>query len=123
MPCPPEKALHHLGVQGRTSGADTPNGIGEAGHVAHPLLEQVPDAATARQQVEGVARLEVLGEDQHTDLGESGPDLERSTQALDGVGGRHADVHHHDIGPMGLHSLQQGLGVFELGHHLEAVVG
>ena len=67
--------------------------VDEHRDVEDALLEQVADAlGVLLEQPQRVARLDVLGEHQHADVGVLGADPLRRDQALVGVGRRHPDV-------------------------------
>ena len=70
-----------------------------------------------------VAGLDVLGEDQHADLGVLGADPLGGDEALVGVRRRHADVDDRGVGALEPHLSEQALGVIRLGHHVDAGVG
>jgi hypothetical protein len=92
--------------------------------VGDPVLQQVPDAAGLdREQVGRVALLDVLRQHQHGDVRVLAAQDQRGPDALVGVGRRHADVDHGEVGPVlgdrpqelagvghGLDDLQPGVG-------------
>ncbi len=118
-----EELADHLGVEGGAAGGDPGQRVGELGHVGDPVLEQVADAGgAALQQLGRVPGLDVLGEHQHAGPGMPAAELEGGAQALVGVGRRHADVHHGDVGTVLGHGGEQGVAVGHGGAHLVAAV-
>ena len=70
----------------------------EVVEVADPVLEQVADAAVAgREQVVGVGDLDVLREHHQPGLRPGTSYVDRGTQPLVGVAGRHPDVDDADV--------------------------
>ena len=68
--------------------------------VGHALLEQVADAlGRLLEQPQRVARLEVVGEHEHADVGVLAADLLRGDEPVVGVAGRHADVEDRHVRP------------------------
>ena len=68
--------------------------------VGHALLEQVADAlGRVLEQPQRVARLEVVGEHEHADVGVLAADLLRGDEPVVGVAGRHADVEDRHVRP------------------------
>ena len=86
------------------------------GPVSHHGAGRVPD------EIERVALLHVLGEDEHTRVGELRPDLERGPQAVVCVRGGHADVDHRNVRLVRPHLTDQVVGVSGLAHDLETVL-
>ena len=61
-----EHVRHHLGVERGPAVGHARHRVGEQLHVGHAVLQQVADAVAALgQQVDRVALLDVLGEDEH----------------------------------------------------------
>jgi hypothetical protein len=71
---------------------------------------------------DGMGGLDVLGEDEHTDLGTLLLDDAGGAGAFVGEGGRHADVDYSEIWAFVFHSGQQLVGVAERRDHLVAAV-
>ncbi len=67
-----------------------------------------------------VARLNVLGEHEHADVGMLGPDPLRGDEALVGVRRRHADVGDCDVGPFEADVPEEALGVLRLADDVDA---
>jgi len=63
-----------------------------------------------------------LGEHEHPGLRELGADQRGGANTLVGVGRRHADVGHGDVGPVLAHLFEEFLGVARLAHHGKAGV-
>ena len=77
----------------------------------------MPSAPSAR--LRGVALLVVLGEDQHAGLGPLSTHLDRRHQAVVAVAGRHVDVGHEQVRPVGQPLAKEIVGVAGPSHHLE----
>jgi hypothetical protein len=81
--------------------AATRHRIGEGPDVAHPVLQQVPDArGVVADQVEGVALVEELRQDEDAHVRVIAPDRHGGAQAVVGVVGGHLDVDDRDVGAM-----------------------
>ena len=107
-----EELADHLRVEGGAAGGDPGQRVGELGHVGDPVLEQVADpGGAALQQPGGVPGLDVLGEHQHAGPGMPAAELDGGPQSLVGVGGRHPDVDHGDVGTVLGHGGEQGVAV------------
>jgi hypothetical protein len=88
-----DEARDHLRVEGGAALGDPLDGVDELGHVAHAVLEQVPDAGgVVAHELEHVGRLEVLGEDEDRDGRMGAADLRGGHEPVVGVAGRHADI-------------------------------
>jgi hypothetical protein len=74
------------------------------------------------EEPHGVGGLDVLGQDQDADLGMLGADRLGGDQAFVGVGWRHPDVDQRRVGAGQAHVVEQALGVFGLGDHVDARV-
>ena len=92
-----DEARDHLRVERRTAVGDALGGGEELADVEHAVLEQVAEAAE-RDQLDGVGRLDVLGEDEHAQLWVRLLDLPRCARALVGEGRRHPDVQDDEVG-------------------------
>lgn len=68
----------------------------------------------------GVARLDVLRENEHTYLGVMFADVARSHEAFVGVCGGHPDVDNRNVGSSEPDMVEEPLGVFSVSHHLDA---
>src|SRR5438876_9156889 len=73
-------------------------------------------------QPHGVMGLDVLGEDEHPDIGMLGADLLCGDEAFVGVVGRHADVDHGGVGLGHADRAQERGGVARLADHVDAGV-
>jgi hypothetical protein len=113
-----------LGVERAAPRRNAGNGLHERVDVANPFFEQIPDAFRAlADQVQRVALLVVLRQDEHADLRMRAPDLDRSHQAVVAAARRHLDVGHDDVGAVRQHLAEQVVGVAGLRDGLEAGVG
>src|SRR5262249_30780966 len=100
---------------------DTHNRVLEHADVRYALFEQVtPRLRVVLEQARGVARLQVLGQDQYADLGMGGADPLGCDQAFVGMGGRHLDVDDRHVGMLGGHDPKELLGVIGLAGNLHA---
>ena len=111
--------------RGRPTSCSTTNGSSTESPLADPLdaraelvevgdslLEQVADPIGAvGEQLDRVARADVLREDEDPDARASGADLLRRPQPLVGMRGRHADVDDRDVWTVELDQLEQLIGV------------
>src|SRR5215472_7856041 len=70
------------------------------------------------EEARGVARLQVLRQDQHPYVGVDGADLLRRGQPFVGVGGRHLDVDDRHVGVFGGDDAEELLGISGLAGHL-----
>ena len=111
------------GVERRAALGDTADGGRELVDVGDAILEQVADALGAlREQLQRVAGLDVLREDEHADARVALADLLGRAQALVGVGRRHPDVHDRDVRAVHRNMAEQVVSGAGLGHDLEACV-
>ncbi len=91
-----------LGVERRASLRDARDRLDELVHVHDPILQQVADAAAAvAEQLRGVGRLDVLGDDQDRRLRGRAAQLERRAQALVAVVRRQPDVDDRHVRALG----------------------
>ena len=122
-PPPADHALHDLGIERRAAAGDAPDRVGEQRQIAHAVLEQVADAAGAvADEVERIAVLEELRQDDHPDLRLRGADLHGGAQPVVGRVRRHLDVGHDHVGLVRSRLAQQVRGVPGDGDDLEAVL-
>ena len=107
-----------LGVERGAAAGDPLDRLQEVGDVHDPVLEQVADpAAAVGEQLLGVGRLDVLGDDQHRRPGRLPAHLERGAQALVAEpGGRRMSTTARS-GPLRDHLAHQRVGVVDGGHH------
>ena len=116
----PQEAGHDRGVDDRFPVHDPPQGVGHRGDVEHPVLEQVPDPfGMILDQPQGVARFDVLGQDQDADLRMVRPYRPGRDEALVGVGRGHLDIHDGHVRPLLADLAQQRLGVVGLCHNVD----
>ena len=121
--CLPDELADDGRIERRAALGDAPDGRGELLHVGHAVLEQVADALGAlREELHRVARLDVLGEDEHAGGRVPLADLLRRAQPFVGLGRRHPDVDDRDIGLVHRDVAQQVLGVSRLRDDVEAGV-
>src|SRR2546421_10797076 len=98
MATAPEHASDYLRIESAAPVRDARNGVPERIDVAYALLQQVADAlCTVADEVQGVVLLVVLGEHQHTGVGQQAPQLERRTQPVVGPSRWHLDVDDRDV--------------------------
>ena len=91
--------------------------------VEDALLEQVADAlGVLFEQPQRVARLDVLRQHEHADVGVARADPLGGDEALVGVGRGHADVDDRGVGLSEPDVAEQALGVLGLGHDLDSGV-
>src|SRR2546429_180938 len=106
-----QELRHDLRVQGRAAGRYPAHRVQEVGHVRDAVLQQVADrAGRRREQVGGVALLDVLGQDQQRDVRILAADDQRGPDALIGMRGRHPDVDDGQVRLVLGHRLEQLLG-------------
>ena len=94
--------------------------VDEFRYVGNAALEQVADPATTAQQAQCMVDLNVSGQDQNADLGTLITDDLGRLQALGRVAGRHADVHHYELGCLITNQCKQPGSVASLPNHLKA---
>ena len=96
---------------------------GEVRGIRHPLLEEVPEPLRGlRQQPQGDADLDVLGEEHDPHVRMAPPQLVRGLDPLLGLRRGHADVDDREIGPVLVDRGEQLLGRRRLGDDLDALV-
>src|SRR5690348_14693307 len=123
-PGPGHQPGDDLRVDDRLARRDPADRVGELGEVGDALLEDVANPArVARQQLDHVLGLHVLGHDQDGGAGPAPPDLQRGLEPLGGLGGRHPDVGQHDLRADLAGQPQQGGGVRGQARDLETGVG
>ena len=94
-----EQRLDHQRVEDGTATSHLSQCADQLVQIADSLLEQVaPPGHAIAQQVEGVVLLDVLREDDDTDLGMLGVDPSCRLDALVRVRRRHPDVGEHRVG-------------------------
>ncbi len=92
-----DEARDYLRVERRATLGNALGCSEELADLEHAVLEQVAEAAE-RDQLNGVGRLDVLGEDEHTQLGMHVLELPRRPRALVGEGRRHPNVEDDEVG-------------------------
>ena len=108
-------------IECRAALGDPPHGGGELLDVGDAVLEQVADALGALgEKLHRVARLHVLGEDEHAGRLVVLADLLGRPQPLIGLRRRHPDVHDRDVRLVHRDVAQQILGVAGLRDDVEA---
>src|SRR5688572_869996 len=117
-------ALEHLGddlrVERGPAVRDLSHRVDEGRGVRDALLEEVADARGAvAEQPQRVALVDELGEHHDPGAGQLGADPQRRADAVVGVGRRHPDVGHGDVGPVLAGLLEELVGVARLPHHGE----
>ena len=93
-----DELLNQSGVDDRSTTAYASHGVEELVELGDATLEQVADAAPAREQRHRVLHLHVCREDQDRRLRELLADRLRCLEALRPMGWRHADVDDGEIG-------------------------
>ncbi len=117
----PDELADDGGVERGAAVGDPAHGGAELLEVGDAVLEEVADPLGARlEKRHRVARLDVLREKQHADVGMALADLARSLQSLVRVGRRHADVDHRHVRLVHRDVAQEVLGGAGLRHDLEA---
>ncbi len=117
----PEQPRHHLGIDDRAARGDPAHRVGEVVELHHPLLEQVADAGRiVPDQVDRVASLDVLREDEDRDGRMVRPDPAGRLEALGRVGRRHPDVDDREVRALAIDEGQQAGHVIGLADDLEA---
>ena len=75
------------------------NRIAQHGNVVDPILEEIADPLwVLLEEPQRVAGIEVLGEDEHSDVRVQSSDLHRRDEPFVDVCRRHPDVGEHDVG-------------------------
>jgi len=116
-----EQAGHDLWIDRGFAAADASDRGEELAQVTDAVLEQVSDASRcAAEQVEGVVGLHELREDEYAHICVLGADLLCGFEALDRVGGGHADVEQNDVRPAARHNLGKARRLGRLPHDVEA---
>ena len=102
---------------------DPSEGIDHGRDVEHPFLEQIPDPfGMILDEPHGIARFDVLGQDQHAGLRMVRPYRLGRDEALVGVCRGHLDIHDGHVRSRLADLAQQGLGVARLGDDVDARV-
>ena len=102
-------------------GVDAADCIGQLLDACHALLEEVADArGRVFEQAHGVARLQVLGKDEHPGADVLLADSRRCDDALVGVGRRHADVDDREVGFLIAYERHQLIDVTRFADEFEA---
>ena len=108
-----------LGVDDRLAVRQPPERVDEDRGIADPFLEQVAGAlGILLEESHREARLEVLGEHEHADLGVELTDALCGDDALVRVRRRHADVDDRAVGLLRCDRTHQAVDVSGLTHHL-----
>jgi hypothetical protein len=103
--------------------ADPANRLGQLAGIEHSVFEEIPAALlVAVEQPDRVLGLDVLGEDEHADVGPAAADRVRGDEALVRVGGGHADVDDRDVGCVSFDAAQQLLTRGDLRDDVEVLV-
>ena len=88
------------GSSARTAAANAIGGLEELVHVEDAILEQVAEPPAGADELDSMASLDVLREDEDAHLRVQPPDLDRGQQALVLVARRHAHVDDREVGLM-----------------------
>ena len=117
-----EHPAHHFGIEHGTAGRDAPQRARDLAEVGDPVLEQIADTArVVADQLERVARLDVLAEHEYADLRVRPADRHGRSEPIVGMRGRHPDVGHDHVGLMRADLADEVVGVTGLRDDLEAV--
>ena len=104
----PEKLADHFRVEYGAALRDPGDRVDEVADVGDAVLEQVADARRgAGEQIRSGPGLDVLGEDEHADLGMILVDRLRGPQSLIGMAGRHPHVDDGHVGQVRVDRLPQ----------------
>ena len=102
---------------------DPAEGVDHGRDVEHPFLEQIPDPfGMILDEAHGIARFDVLGQDQDANLRMVRPYRPGRDEALVGVCRGHLDIHDGHVRSRLADFSQQGVGVFRLGDDLDSRV-
>jgi hypothetical protein len=113
----------HIRIECGLAGCNPAYGIGEKAQVTDLLLEEVTDALRAvGHQVEGIPIFKELREDQNTDRGLRGADLQRRAEPVVGAVRWHLYVGHNYVWTVCAHLLDQLPRILSGRHHLEPTV-
>src|SRR5215207_3925037 len=123
-PVASKQQLHDLRVDGRAAPRNAADRFGQVAGAEDPVLEQVAHAVRpVGQEVERVAGLDVVGEDQDSHgVPVSGADLPGGVQPLHRVRRRHPDVEDSDVRPGLVHESEQVRYVASLAHDVDVLV-
>jgi hypothetical protein len=116
-----DEAGNDGGIEGGPTGGDAFGGGEELADLEDAVFEEVAESAVG-DEGDGMGGLDVLREDEHTDLGMLLLHSAGGAGAFVGEGGRHADVDDGEIGAFAFHGGQQLVGVAERRDHLVAAV-
>ena len=109
-----------LRVECRPAIGDPGRRVDEGLYLTDSLLEQVSDSVgTVGEQVERVALLEVLREDQQACLGPPLTYLQSRAQPIVAMTWRHVDIGNHQVRAVGESLAQQVLGIAGLSHDIK----
>ena len=111
----------HRRVEHGAAGKDGVHRLDQHVDIDHPVLEQVAEPLrVGTHQVHDVPALQGLGQQQDAELGVPLAQLDRGARALVGVGRRHPDVDHGEVGPVFVDGRDQINGVPDRCDHLGA---
>jgi hypothetical protein len=105
------RAWQRLRIERRSPFGDTPSSVEEVVDVENTVLEQITEAASCGDKLEGVAGLDVLRENEDGGPRVPAPDLGRRAHALVLVVRRHAHVNDGEIRLVLGDDRHQGFGV------------
>src|SRR5450759_2809969 len=106
------EGLDDFGIYDRATSRDLADGGSQVGRVVQTVFEQVGTARRASfEEAEGVFRLIVLAEHDHTYLWVFVAQASRRLNAFVGVAGWHADVSHDHVGPVAFNCGEQAFKV------------
>ncbi len=124
--CPPlaaDQARHHVRIEHRPAAGDAADGVGEHAQIADFLLQQVADASSAvRNEIEGVAVLQELGQDQDTCSRTVGTDLKGRPEPVISMVRRHLDVGDDNVRAVHASHLYQAACVIRGADYVESAL-
>src|ERR1700746_1422890 len=114
----------HIGIKCRSAVGNAAYGICEHVQIADLLLQHVTDSLSAvSHEIEDVAVLKELGQDQHPHSGLGGTDREYGLQPVIGMAGGHLDVGDDDVRTVHAGHPDQITRVCRSSHDVESAVG
>lgn len=119
-PWPTQEPGDDLGVDDGSAGDDAADSIGEILKATHVVFEDIADpGGVIAEQLQRVARLDVLREHEDGDTRMSTPDEMRGLEAFRRVSGRHPDVDNDHVGRVALNRREETIDVARSPDHLE----
>lgn len=116
-----DEARHDLRIESRSALGDPFCRREELADLEDAILQQVSETAV-RHKLDGMRRLDVLGEYEHAELRKPPPDLARGPCPLVGEGRRHTDVDDDEVGGLRVDRREQPVGVADQRYDLVAAI-